>query len=90
MDLIRRVMGLISTWFLLSDDDDPNYCSSASLLLFPSAIPLTAYGPMAAAAAAAVVRGKSWACVCVCAREREEYSLCSWLHEVDCVFYLDS
>lgn len=30
--------------------------------LQPSAIPLTAYGPMAAAAAAAVVRGT---CVCV-------------------------
>lgn len=37
--------------------DDSHLCNNV-VRLCPSAIPLTAYGPMAAAAAAAVVRGK--------------------------------
>ncbi len=47
--------------------------------LQPTAIPLTAYGPMAAAAAAAVVRGMR-VCVCVICRDKDCVYLCIYLY----------
>lgn len=97
LSLIWRVFGMISKWFLVSCEDNPKSRSSVWFVLFFPAIPLTAYGPMAAAAAAAVVRGKCLpctrarvhVCVSVCVRKRK-YSLCLWLPEVERVSYLDN